>query len=54
MIVAIVLIVVTIFLMSGRMNAGEISYRTYFKNAGGLEPGSQVRYAGGPPVGHVD
>ncbi|HXX19532.1 MAG TPA: MlaD family protein [Candidatus Acidoferrum sp.] len=54
MIVAIVLVVVTIFLMSGRLNAGDISYRTYFKNAGGLEPGSQVRYAGGPPVGHVD
>ncbi|HTR47643.1 MAG TPA: MlaD family protein [Verrucomicrobiae bacterium] len=53
-IVAIVLIVVTIFLMSGRMNAGEVTYHTYFKNAGGLEPGSQVRYAGGPPVGHVD
>ena len=53
-IVAIVLLVITIFLMSGRMSGGEVSYHTYFKNAGGLEPGSQVRYAGGPPVGHVD
>jgi phospholipid/cholesterol/gamma-HCH transport system substrate-binding protein/paraquat-inducible protein B len=53
-IVAIVLVVVTIFLISGRLNAGDVTYRTYFKNAGGLEPGSQVRYAGGPAIGHVD
>jgi virulence factor Mce-like protein len=53
-IVVVVLLIVTIFLMSGRMSGGEVTYRTYFKNAGGLEPGSQVRYAGGPPVGHVD
>ncbi len=52
-IVVVVLLVVTIFMMSGRMSGGEVTYRTYFNNAGGLEPGSQVRYAGGPPVGHV-
>jgi len=53
-IVAVVLLVVTIFLMSGQINSGQVSYRTYFKDAGGLEPGSQVRYAGGPSIGHVD
>jgi phospholipid/cholesterol/gamma-HCH transport system substrate-binding protein len=52
-IVAVVLLVVTIFMMAGRLNSGDISYRTYFKNAGGLQPGSQVRYAGGPPIGTV-
>jgi len=53
-IVAVVLLIVTIFMMSGRINSGDVIYRTYFKNAGGLEPGSQVRYAGGPAIGHVD
>jgi phospholipid/cholesterol/gamma-HCH transport system substrate-binding protein len=53
-IVVIVLLVITIFMMSGRMNHGNVVYRAYFKNAGGLEPGSEVRYAGGPPVGHVE
>jgi phospholipid/cholesterol/gamma-HCH transport system substrate-binding protein len=52
-IVVVVLLVVTIFLMSGRMSGAEVTYHTYFKNAGGLEPGSQVRYAGGPAVGRV-
>jgi len=47
------LLVVTIFLLSGRMNGRNIPYRTYFKNAGGLAPGSEVHYAGGPPVGRV-
>jgi len=53
-IVVVVLLVVTIFMMTGRINSGDVTYRTYFKNAGGLEPGSQVRYAGGPVIGHVD
>ncbi len=53
-IVVVLLLVVTIFMMAGRLNSGNISYRTYFKNAGGLQPGSQVRYAGGPSVGRID
>ena len=53
-IVVIVLLVITIFMMSGRMHGGAVNYRAYFKNAGGLEPGSEVRYAGGPAVGHVE
>jgi phospholipid/cholesterol/gamma-HCH transport system substrate-binding protein len=52
--VAAGLLIVTVFLLSGRLSHGDIPYRAYFKNAGGLEPGSQVRYAGGPRVGRVE
>ncbi|MFY9688796.1 MAG: MlaD family protein, partial [Candidatus Acidiferrales bacterium] len=31
----------------------DVPFRAYFKNAGGLEPGFEVHYAGGPPVGRV-
>jgi len=51
--VAIVVLVTTVFLLSGTLSSGDTPYRTYFKNAGGLEPGSLVRYAGGPPIGRV-
>jgi phospholipid/cholesterol/gamma-HCH transport system substrate-binding protein len=51
--VAVGLLVLTVFLLSGSFNSGDIPYHAYFKNAGGLEPGSEVRYAGGPPVGRV-
>jgi phospholipid/cholesterol/gamma-HCH transport system substrate-binding protein len=47
------LLVVTIFLLSGKMNGNDVPYRAYFKNAGGLRPGSEVHYAGGPQVGRV-
>jgi phospholipid/cholesterol/gamma-HCH transport system substrate-binding protein len=52
-VVATALLVITVFTLSGKLTRGDISYRTYFKNAGGLEPGAQVRYAGGPPIGRV-
>lgn len=51
--VAAGLLVVTLFSLSGVFGRAEPTYRTYFKNAGGLGPGSEVRYAGGPPVGRV-
>ena len=47
------LLVVTVLLLSGTFGRGNITYRAYFKNAGGLAPGSEVRYAGGPAVGRV-
>ena len=47
------LLATTVFLLSGTFSRGNIPYRTYFKNAGGLSPGAEVRYAGGPPVGRV-
>ena len=51
--VAVGVLVVTVFLLSGALNGGDTPYRAYFKNAGGLGPGSLVRYAGGPPIGRV-
>jgi phospholipid/cholesterol/gamma-HCH transport system substrate-binding protein len=51
---AVGLLTVTIFSLSGSFNTNNIHYHTYFKNAGGLGPGSQVRYAGGPPIGRVE
>lgn len=47
------ILVLTVFLLSGTFNRGDVPFRAYFKNAGGLGPGTEVRYAGGPPVGRV-
>src|SRR5271170_2625891 len=52
--VAAGLLVVTVVLLSGKLGRGDILYRAYFKNAGGLGPGAEVRYAGGPAVGRVE
>jgi phospholipid/cholesterol/gamma-HCH transport system substrate-binding protein len=52
-IVASGLLVVTVFLLSGTLGKGDLPLHAYFKNAGGLAPGAEVRYAGGPPVGRV-
>src|SRR5277367_6087658 len=51
--VAAGVLIVTVVLLSGTFGRGNIAYKAYFKNAGGLSPGSEVRYAGGPPVGRV-
>ncbi|MGH9684975.1 MAG: MlaD family protein [Candidatus Acidiferrales bacterium] len=51
--IAAALLIVTVFLLSGTFKKGDLHYRAFFKNAGGLGPGSEVRYAGGPPVGRV-
>ncbi len=48
------ILVLTLFSLSGVFETGEPTYRAYFKNAGGLAPGAQVRYAGGPPIGRVE
>src|SRR5271156_6359089 len=52
--VAAGLLIVTVFLLSGTLGRGDTPYKAYFKNAGGLSPGSEVRYAGGPAVGRVE
>jgi phospholipid/cholesterol/gamma-HCH transport system substrate-binding protein len=52
-IVATALLLATLFSLTGFSERGEPVYTSYFKNAGGLAPGSEVRYAGGPPVGRV-
>ncbi len=47
------LLIVTLVLLSGALTTGDTTFHAFFKNAGGLQPGSEVRYAGGPPIGRV-
>jgi phospholipid/cholesterol/gamma-HCH transport system substrate-binding protein len=47
------LLTITLILLSGAFTTGDTTFHTYLKNAGGLQPGSEVRYAGGPPIGRV-
>ncbi|HEX4073946.1 MAG TPA: MlaD family protein [Candidatus Acidoferrales bacterium] len=47
------LLITVVLLLSGWLTQGDIPFRAYFKNAGGLEPGFEVHYAGGPPIGRV-
>src|ERR1700683_2755511 len=47
------LIIVTLILLSGALTSVGTTFIRYFKNAGALQPGSEARYAGGPPVGRV-
>ncbi|HUA00383.1 MAG TPA: MlaD family protein [Candidatus Aquilonibacter sp.] len=47
------LLIVVVLLLSGWLTGGDVPYRAYFKNAGGLEPGFEVHYAGGPPIGRI-
>ncbi len=52
-VVVATLLIVTTFLLSGTLDKADTPYHTYFKNAGGLAPGSEVRYLNGPPVGRI-
>ena len=47
------LLIITLVLLSGALTTGDTTFHAFFKNAGGLQPGSEVRYAGGPPIGRV-
>ena len=47
------LLFATLVYLSGAFTTGDTTFHSYFKNAGGLQPGSEVRYAGGPPIGRV-
>ncbi len=47
------LLITVVLLLSGWLTSGDVPFRAYFKNAGGLEPGFEVHYAGGPPIGRV-
>jgi phospholipid/cholesterol/gamma-HCH transport system substrate-binding protein len=51
--VAAGLLIATVFSLNGFFSRGHVPFRAYFKNAGGLRPGAEVRYAGGPPIGRV-
>ena len=52
--IAALLLIITVFSLTGFFNRGDVLYRAFFKNAGGLRPGGEVRYAGGPPVGRIE
>ena len=52
--VAAGLLVVTVFALGGAFNTSPTTYRTYFPNAGGIEPGATVRYQGGAKIGRVE
>lgn len=51
--VATGLLIVTLLSLSGMFAPNQPWYRAEFNNAGGLGPGSEVRYAGGPTIGRV-
>jgi len=53
-VVAAGLLLATVFALSGAFTRTALTYRTYFKYAGGLEPGKGVRYAGGLKIGRVE
>jgi len=52
-IVAIAILLVCMFYITGSFRSSGNLYHAYFKNAGGLQEGGQVRYAGGPPIGRI-
>ena len=52
--VAAALLVGTVFVVGGISGRQVKTYRTYFAFAGGVEPGTAVRYSGGPKVGRVE
>ena len=52
--VAAALLVGTVFVVGGISGRQVKTYRAYFAFAGGVEPGTAVRYSGGPKVGRVE
>jgi phospholipid/cholesterol/gamma-HCH transport system substrate-binding protein len=53
-IIALAVLAATVFSISGAFGRSMKTYHAYFPFAGGLEPGSTVRYAGGPKVGRIE
>lgn len=53
-IVALAVLAATVFSISGAFGRSVKTYHAYFPFAGGLEPGSTVRYAGMPKVGRIE
>src|SRR5271170_6348070 len=51
--IAAALLIGTVLAVSGTFSSGGIPHHTFFKSAGGLVPGSMVRYAG-MKAGKVD
>ena len=52
--VAAAVLIGMVFAISGAFGRTTKNFHAYFPFAGGIEPGSTVRYAGGPKVGHVE
>jgi phospholipid/cholesterol/gamma-HCH transport system substrate-binding protein len=52
--VAAALLVGTVFALGGKSSRPVRTYHAYFQFAGGVEPGTSVRYSGGPKVGRVE
>lgn len=52
--VAAALLIATVFSLTGFLHRGDIEYHAFFNNAGGLRPGAEVRYEGGPPIGRIE
>ena len=53
-IVALTVLGAIVFSITGAFGHSMKTYHAYFPFAGGLEPGSTVRYSGGPKVGRVE
>jgi len=52
--IAAALLVGTVFALGGKSSRPVKTYHAYFSFAGGVEPGTSVRYSGGPKVGRVE
>src|SRR6267378_2718864 len=52
--IAVAVLVATVFVLSGAFGGSADSFRAYFPFVCGLGPGATVRYAGGPKVGRVE
>lgn len=52
--VAAVLLVYTVFALSGISSRNSKTFHTYFPFAGGVEAGTEVRYSGGPKIGRIE
>jgi phospholipid/cholesterol/gamma-HCH transport system substrate-binding protein len=53
-VIATGLIIFTVFGIAGAMQGASKTYYAKFSNAAGLEPGTTVRFEGGPKVGRVE
>jgi phospholipid/cholesterol/gamma-HCH transport system substrate-binding protein len=53
-VVAVALLVATVFTLSGAFAGPARHYHAKFRNAAGLERGATVRYEGGPKIGRVE
>lgn len=53
-VIAAILLVVTVFALTGVFATSTRTFHARFHNAAGLEPGASVRFEGGPKVGRVE